>query len=223
MKCLTLDTTTGTCSIAVADETGLLAEYNFAHRMDLSRRLMPNIVSLLADCSLSLPQIELIGVSVGPGSFTGLRIGIVTAKTLAQVLGIPIAPVVGLDALAHAFDYLPNWTVCPMVKVRKGEVYYALYRSHSGGLARTSDYSVGSVEEVIRQVEGEAIFCGDAVAENAEALRTVGTISPASYPRASIIARLAVEKAASGETMDALSVLPFYMRKSTPEIRLEST
>ncbi|MCX6375956.1 MAG: tRNA (adenosine(37)-N6)-threonylcarbamoyltransferase complex dimerization subunit type 1 TsaB, partial [Armatimonadetes bacterium] len=121
MKCLALDTTTDVSSIALADESGIIAEYNFAHRMDLSRRLMPNIVALLTDCGMEMKDVEAIGVSIGPGSFTGLRIGVVTAKTLAQALSIPIAGVVTLDLLAHQFDYLPDAVICPLIKVRKGE------------------------------------------------------------------------------------------------------
>lgn len=152
MKCLALDTTTDISSIAVADESGVLAQYDFAHRMDLSRRLMPNIISMLKDCGLEMRDIEAVGVSIGPGSFTGLRIGVTTAKTLAQTLGIPIAGIVSLDLLAHQYDYLPDALICPLVKVRKGEVYYAFYRTADGSLERISEYAAGPIGEIIERL-----------------------------------------------------------------------
>ena len=149
MKCLALDTTTDISSIAVADESGLIAEHNFAHKMDLSRRLMPNVMALLKDCGLQMNDLQAVGVSLGPGSFTGLRIGVATAKTLAQALDLPIAGVVTLDLLAHQFDYLPEAVICPLIKVRRGEVYYAFYRASCGSIERLSEYSSGPIGNVI--------------------------------------------------------------------------
>lgn len=241
MKVLTLDTTTDTSSIAVADENNLLAEYNFAHKMDLSRRLMPNIVSMLKDCALRIKDLNCIGVSLGPGSFTGLRIGVATAKTLAQVLNIPIVGIITLDLLAYQFDYLPNATVCPLVKVRKGEVYWAFFNTCDGKIKQITDYSAGPINEVIKMAqslfphpkiesqksERRIIFCGDGVEDALEELskslgdRVVPASKWLSYPKASILARLTLEKIAAGETSDPLSLVPFYIRRSAPEMRLE--
>ncbi|HUV05805.1 MAG TPA: tRNA (adenosine(37)-N6)-threonylcarbamoyltransferase complex dimerization subunit type 1 TsaB [Armatimonadota bacterium] len=246
MLILALDTTTDTASLAVADEAVTLGESDFAHRMDLSRRLMPKIISLLKDCGLGMKDVEAIGVSLGPGSFTGLRIGVVTAKTLAQVLGVPISGIVSLDLLARQFDYLAQAVVCPLVKVRRGEVYYAFFRADRGSVERISDYDAGPIEKVIqfakdspplpRLGEGmevraglsEIIFCGDALDENLEALRQAlgELVIPAppwlSYPKASILAQLALKNIAQGKADDPLSLVPFYIRRSAPEMRLEA-
>ncbi|MDI6826962.1 MAG: tRNA (adenosine(37)-N6)-threonylcarbamoyltransferase complex dimerization subunit type 1 TsaB [Armatimonadota bacterium] len=241
MKILTLDTTTDTSSIAVADEDGLLAEYNFAHKMDLSRRLMPNVVSMLKDCGLKIKHINGIGVSLGPGSFTGLRIGVVTAKTLAQALNIPIVGITTLDLLAYQFDYLPNAIVCPLIKVRKGEVYWAFFHICNKKIEPITNYSAGPIDEVIvaakslfedqkiecNKQKSEIIFCGDGMKEAMETLiKSLGDlVIPASdwllYPKASILARLTAEKIAAGETSDPLSLVPFYIRRSAPEMRIE--
>jgi tRNA threonylcarbamoyladenosine biosynthesis protein TsaB len=248
MKCLALDTTTDVSSIALADESGLIAEYSFAHHMDLSRRLMPNIVALLTDCGMEIKDVEAIGVSIGPGSFTGLRIGVVTAKTLAQALSIPIAGVVTLDLLAHQFDYLPGTVICPLIKVRKGEVYYAFYRTTGAGIERITEYDSGPIAVVIEcalslagpsgrplgedsrsavsSLQSPVSFCGDALADNLflllDALGDRVVPSPAwlSYPKASILARLALEKISAGDADDPISLVPFYIRKSAPEERL---
>ncbi len=234
MKILTLDTTTDTSSIAVANEDYLLAEYNFAHKMDLSRRLMPNVVSMLKDCGLKIKHINGIGVSLGPGSFTGLRIGVITAKTLAQALNIPIVGIITLDLLAHQFDYLPNAIICPLIKVRKGEVYWAFFHIHSKKVEPITNYSAGPIDEVIAAAKSLSkdqkcgiIFCGDGMKEALETLiNSLGDlVIPASdwllYPKASILARLTLEKIAAGETSDPLSLVPFYIRRSAPEMRIE--
>ena len=230
MKCLAIDTTTDISSIAVADESCVLGEYNFAHHMDLSRRLMGNIKALLADCGMEMKDVEAVGVSLGPGSFTGLKIGVVTAKTLAQVLNVPIAGIVTLDLLAHQFDYLSDAVICPLIKVRKGEVYYAFFRTNRGNVEQISEYAAGAIDKVVEISRGmnavQIIFCGDALKDNLPALQDAlgDRVIPApawlSYPKASILAQLALKKIASGEADDLLSLVPFYIRRSAPEERL---
>ena len=231
MCILALDTTTDICSIAVAEDERLLGEHNFAHSMDLSRRLMPNIVSLLEDSGLEVKDVQGIGVCLGPGSFTGLRIGITTAKTLAQVLKVPIAGVVTLDLLAHQFDYLPETLICPLIKVRKGEVYYAFYQANRGSLERISEYESGPVQDIVHSSlltpHSSLIICGDGVKDNLalleDSLGDRAVIAPPwlSYPKASILARLAYDMILREETADPISLMPFYIRKSAPEVRLE--
>ena len=244
MKCLALETTTDVSSIALADESGLIAEHSFAHHMDLSRRLMPNVMALLADCGMEMKDVQAIGVSIGPGSFTGLRIGVVTAKTLAQALNVPIAGIVTLDLLAHQLDFLPDALICPLIKVRKGEVYFAFYHAAGGSLDRLSEYEAGPITDVIEAahrvrsagpksalftLQSAIVFCGDALQANvstlSDALGKQAVPAPdwLSYPKASILARLALEKIASGEADDPISLVPFYIRKSAPEQRMEAS
>jgi tRNA threonylcarbamoyladenosine biosynthesis protein TsaB len=231
MHILSLDTTTDVSSIAVTNSGVLLAEYNFSHHMDLSRRLMPGIIHILKDCSLELEDLDAIGVSIGPGSFTGIRIGVVTAKTLAQTLGIPAAGVVSLDILAHAFGYLPGAVICPIIKVRKGEVYYAFYKAKKGTVERITEYGALPVSDLAQEAEkinGKTIiFCGDALEtagpELEDALCGRAVFAPAwlSYPQASVLSKIAREELLSGRAGDIRSVAPYYIRKSAPEARLE--
>lgn len=235
MRCLALDTSTDISSIAISDGAEILGEHNFRHHMDLSQRLMPNIMNLLKDSKLAMSDIEAVGVSLGPGSFTGLRIGVVTAKTLAQTLGIPITGIVTLDLLAHQFDYHLGALVCPLIRVRKGEVYYAFYRTGAGTIDRLTEYEAGPIDDVVRLVLQSAVcglqpdrilFCGDALEANLPALteglgdRVVPAPDWLSYPKASILCRLAVEKIEAGEASDPFSLVPFYIRRSAPEMRL---
>ncbi|MHB0999861.1 MAG: tRNA (adenosine(37)-N6)-threonylcarbamoyltransferase complex dimerization subunit type 1 TsaB [Armatimonadota bacterium] len=231
MKCLALDTTTTISSIAIADEKGMMAEYNFAHHMDLSRRLMPDIVTMLKDNGMEMNDVEAIGVSLGPGSFTGLRIGVVTAKSLAQVLDVPIVGIPSLDLLAYQFEHMRGSMICPIVKVRKSEVYYSFFRAHGDSLERVSGYEAETVEMLISQAKEfgaeKIIFCGDALADNAPTLidglgeQAVLTPQWLSYPKASLLAIKALKMISAGDIPDPATVLPFYIRKSTPEIRYD--
>jgi tRNA threonylcarbamoyladenosine biosynthesis protein TsaB len=236
MKCLALDTTTDVCSLALADESGLIAGYDFAHKMDLSRRLMPNVVSMLKDCGLETKDVQAVGVSIGPGSFTGLRMGVTTAKTLAQALNIPIVGIVTLDLLAQQFDYLPDGIICPLIKVRKGEVYYAFYHASGGTVARMSEYAAAPITDVIKHAlehsalctpHSALVFAGDALEQNlptlCDALGDRAVPAPAwlRYPKASILARLALQRISSGQADDFITLVPFYIRKSAPEQRLD--
>lgn len=231
MNILALDTTTNYSSAAVSREDRLLAEYDFAHNRDLSSRLMGILLHLLRDSGLTMKDLNAVAVSIGPGSFTGLRIGVVTAKSLAQALDIPIVGVTSLDLLAYQFDYLPNQLVCPIIRVRKGEVYSALYRSHISGMERLTEYLAEPIDTLLDRCDdaegGRIVFCGDALDENREAIearlkdRVIATPARFSFPNASVLAALGLRKITNGESLDYSSLVPFYIRKSTPEIRLE--
>jgi tRNA threonylcarbamoyladenosine biosynthesis protein TsaB len=185
---------------------------------------------MLKDCSLELEDLDAVGVSVGPGSFTGIRIGVVTAKTLAQTLEIPAAGVVSLDILARAFSNQPDEVICPIIKVRKGEVYHAFYKAESGEVRRLTEYAALPVADLAREaakMDEAIIFCGDALPaagpELEGVLRERAVFAPEwmCYPRASVLAGIAREDMLSGRSGDTFSVVPYYIRKSAPEARLE--
>lgn len=222
MICLAIETTTDISGIALADGEKVLAEHEFAHEMNLSRRLMPNIEALLAGCGFETRDLQGVGVSLGPGSFTGIRIGVTTAKTLAQALEIPIVGEVSLDLLAREFG---DSLVCPLVKVHRGEVYYAFYRKE-----RITDYAASPIDELIAkssEFKGEIVFCGDALAIHAETLvKELGeraVVSEITHPNAAILAQIAARKIENGGGEDPLELKPFYLRRPTPEIRLDNS
>ncbi|HSR10897.1 MAG TPA: tRNA (adenosine(37)-N6)-threonylcarbamoyltransferase complex dimerization subunit type 1 TsaB, partial [Thermodesulfobacteriota bacterium] len=143
MIVLALETATLAGSVALVDagdgETGrrIIGENTLSNPETHSARLMPGIDRLLKEASLTIRDIGGIAVSIGPGSFTGLRIGVATAKGLAYALGIPVAGVPTLDALAATRPFSPD-PVCPVLDARKKEVYAALFRCNgAGGLEKT--------------------------------------------------------------------------------------
>jgi tRNA threonylcarbamoyladenosine biosynthesis protein TsaB len=124
---LCFDTTSRDASIAVLRDEEILLEYNFSSRDDLSAMMIPSLEFLLRSLGLQVPQIDLFGVAVGPGLFTGIRVGLATLKGLNFTGGKPMVGVNTLEALAFKFADTQR-TIVPMIDARKGEVYLGAYR-----------------------------------------------------------------------------------------------
>src|SRR5207237_1708183 len=121
------------------------------------------IAYLLEQLDLSLDQLSAIGVGRGPGVFTGLRVGVTTAKVMAQALRIPLIAVPSLDLLAFEVRYTDRLVV-PVLDARRGEVFYATYRQVPGGVQRLSDYEIGTPEDLGAELGAkgeEVLLIGD--------------------------------------------------------------
>ncbi len=161
MLMLAIDTAQEIGALAIANDYELIAEYHFRHKNSTLRRIVPDIEGLLSDACYSPSDLNAIVVSLGPGSFTGLRIGVTVAKTLAYVLKIPIVGVGTLDALARGVAPTGTDLICPMIHARANEVYWAMFNSL--GDVRLSDYRVSTVNEVLEEAENRGVpvyFCG---------------------------------------------------------------
>ncbi|PYM04330.1 MAG: tRNA (adenosine(37)-N6)-threonylcarbamoyltransferase complex dimerization subunit type 1 TsaB, partial [Candidatus Rokuibacteriota bacterium] len=139
MKVLGLETATLAGGAALIDGDRIVGEYTLNIRVTHSERVMAAVDRLLTDAGWRPSDLEGLAVSIGPGSFTGLRIGVSTAKGLALALGLAVVPVPTLDALAAGLPFaaLP---VCPILDARKGEVYASLYRWDGGAMRREWEY-----------------------------------------------------------------------------------
>lgn len=221
--------TAGPCgSVALVCPGRCLGEYSLNTETTHSRRLLAGVEWLLDQTSLSWEHIDAIGVSLGPGSFTGLRIGLATAKGLCLATGKPLLGVAGLDGLASQipFSTLP---VCPVVDARKKEIYTALYHCHSSGTPiRTSNISVMAPERLAEVISGPTIFIGDALPLYGGMLRQLlpgfARLAPAEicYARASAIGCVALRHFAAGEFLDPATAVPIYVRSSDAELHLGS-
>ena len=129
---LAVDTTTPSGSVALLRGYELVAEVNQDSLATFSQRLLPSIRFLLESNELAIQDVEGFAVTVGPGSFTGIRIGLSTIKSLAYPSGKPIAPVSTLEALAKKIQYPQNRLICPLLNAKKNEVYAALFESGEG-------------------------------------------------------------------------------------------
>lgn len=173
MLFLALDTTTTVCGVALGDEQNVLAEAFLNVRKTHSERLMPLIVSLLEDAGLQKESLEGVAVSMGPGSFTGLRIGVATARGLAQGLEIPVVGVRTLDALAEACPFF-HGLICPVLDARKDQVYTALYRGGEEGPHVAEEATALSLRELLVKLESrheEVLFLGDGVEKGRQQLK----------------------------------------------------
>lgn len=226
MLVLGIDTTTLVGSIGLIEEKSTLAEYTLNIKRTHSERLLPALSSLLKDAGVTIQDVDLISVSQGPGSFTGVRIGVTTANSLAQGAQKPLVGVCSLDVLAHNLVNVQG-LVCPILDARKQEVYTALYRgAGQGQLTKLLDYQAMSLEPLVEQIQERAediYFLGDGVKVYGDFLqkclgeRYKTIASNLLLPRGSTVAQLGLEKWQKGEGGAGL-VEPLYLRKSEAEL-----
>jgi len=224
MIILGIETATMTGSLALMDDNRLISEYTLNMKTTHSSRLMPAFDMILNDSCIDKNDINGIAVSIGPGSFTGLRIGLATAKGLAFGLNIPLAGVPTLDALAYNLPYA-MYQVCPILDARKNEVYASLYRFENGFIMRKSPYQVLPPEDLSSQINEKTILLGDGVdvykSFFEEKLGELVTFAPDAQrlPRASVVAEIGLEKLKNGEAIDISSSEPLYIRHADAEIK----
>ncbi len=225
---LGIETTCPTGGVALVSLEGVLAETNLTSSRTHSNRLLPALEWLLQQTGVVLSQIDLIGVSCGPGSFTGIRIGLATGKGLAFGLGIPVASVPTLDALAHGIHPCPGTVACPLLDARRGQVYGGVYVPDGSGKGwrLTGDYFSVAPGEVARRLpgEGRVLFLGDGACKYSKKLEELFgeracLLDPLRfYPRAATVGALAlargVVKATDGGEDSAAAI---YVRASEAE------
>lgn len=215
MLTLGLDTATAACTVALAEDGQVLAERTEVNPRAHATRLMPLVAAVFADAGR--PKTALAGVAcgVGPGSFTGLRIGLATAKALAVALGVPCAAVGTLHAIAHGVAGLCS----PLLDAKRGDVYAGLYRDGAEVLAPRLVPLTEWLADLDRRRDGAPVtFGGDVPAAQ---LPAWGLAAAAPLPRGAAVALLgaAALRAGHGRVPEALN--PLYIRKSEAEILWE--
>jgi len=223
MRILALETATLAGSAALLDGGRVIGLSLLDIALTHSERLMAMVDRLLQDSGSDVGRLEGLAVSVGPGSFTGLRVGIATVKGLALALGLPIAAVPTLDALASNLPFA-DVPVCPLLDARKGEVYLSLYRWRGGRMERQWDYVALPPRAAAARLEAPVVVLGDGVPACLPFLEPLGTglrVAPASHtaPSAAVVGLLGHAMLASGETVAAESLEPLYLRPSEAELK----
>jgi universal bacterial protein YeaZ len=222
MLILALDTATLVSSVALTTSDRLVAEITLQTRKTHSERLMPHIEQLLGLADTDKTAIDAIAVSVGPGSFTGLRIGLATGKALAYALGIPLVGVPTLAALAFGCA-VPGALVAPTMDAQKGNIYVALYGWQADGLKELMPPTVMHHTEAAARLaahSGQTLILGEAAALYSDTFRTAGLALAAPHvvmPRAGNVALLGAQLIAAGVRHDAMTLEPFYIRRSEAE------
>ena len=217
MRVLALETSTLAGGVALVDGERLVAEYVLDVSVTHSERLMVAVDRVLADARWAPRDLEGLAVSIGPGSFTGLRIGVSTAKGLASALGVPIAAVPTLDAMAAALPWAAL-AVCPVLEARRGEVYASLYRHDGDGLRREWEYLALSPEELAARLTEPTLLIGDGAAgiTSPHARRPP---PPPRVPSPACVAVLGRERLRLGDSVAAAELTPLYLRPSQAELR----
>jgi tRNA threonylcarbamoyladenosine biosynthesis protein TsaB len=226
---LALDTTTRVCSAAIGDTERVWAEYLLNTDNTHSQRLMPLIISLLKDAGVHKSRLQGVAVCVGPGSFTGIRIGMATAKGLCQGLNIPVVGVMTLDALAEACIF-HRGLICPVLNARKNQVYTALYRGGPEGPVMVEGAAAISVEELCCKLDAyheEIIFLGDYPVNIGEILRAAFGERCWEMPyssrlnRASLVLHRGARMWAENGSISTYAIKPFYIRIPEAERKLQ--
>lgn len=223
MLVLGIETATMTGGVALANDERIISEYTLNVRTTHTARLMPALDQILRDSSIDKREIDGIAISLGPGSFTGLRIGMATAKGLALGLDIPLLGVPTLDALARNVPFAA-YQICTVLDARKKEIYYSLYRCSP--LQRQVPYQVVSPEKLVSQIDEKTIFLGDALSAYggliSENLGDLALFAPYAqrFPRAATVAEMGLAKLKAGEHLDVAFVEPIYIRESDAEMSL---
>lgn len=213
MKLLSIDTSTDYLSVAVTDGAKVIARIHKKAPRSHSSLLMPTIAGALLRARTGLKKIDGFCIGVGPGSFTGLRIGVATVKGLAIVTGKPIVAVPTFDAIAMNAKRLPG-VICPVLDARKAKVYASLYRSDGkGSVRRISRYILLGASELLKRCEGydNLYFLGDYADKMAGLLTHARDFGPRWHPRSEEIASIGLDLYNRGKFVSAQKLEPMYL------------
>jgi tRNA threonylcarbamoyladenosine biosynthesis protein TsaB len=232
MRVLGIDTATRRVGVVLASSDGILGRIELDGPIDgkaprHAEALAPAIATLCERAGVGFEQLSAVAVGVGPGMFTGLRVGVTTAKVLAQALRIPAIPIPSLDLLAFPLRHA-HALIVPTIDARRHELYYALYRPVPGGVQRISDYEIGTPEDLACELEArgeETILCGDGMLRFLSTFSDLDRVEYAGVahtaPSLSALAELAVGRYQREEFCAPADVLPLYLRKSDAEISFD--
>lgn len=228
MIILGIETATGQVGCAIGGVEGALASFHMARGRRHAETLAPAIQFVCRQAQVELSEVSAVAVDIGPGLFTGLRVGIATAKAMAQALRVPMIGLPSLDLLAFPARHSSRLIV-PVIDARRGEIFSALYRQVPGGLQRLTDYSVGTAEDLAAELLARAeehLLIGDGALRYADKLNAIdegeiGTVGE-SYPSAAALVELAHPRAIREEFVQPWELEPLYLRKADAEINWEA-
>jgi tRNA threonylcarbamoyladenosine biosynthesis protein TsaB len=222
---LAADTSSPSGSLAILRDEELIAERSETSAEAYSSRMFRHLETLLQETSLTLDQFDLFAVVTGPGSFTGLRVGLAAAKAWAEVYKKPIAAISGLEAVAAQGRSAAS-VVVPVLDARRAQVYFGFYRSAPGGRVLDGEERVANREELLEALTAlarECSFCivtpepnvvSGMLSHFEPGLAEFEVVSPFLAPAAG---RLGFRRAQRGQVTDALSLDANYVRRSDSE------
>jgi len=226
MLVLGIDTTTLSCSVAVANSDKVLAEYSLQSKKTHSEKLLPLIDAVVRTAGCKPGDLEGVAVSIGPGSFTGLRIGIATARALGQTLNIPLAGISTLEVLAAQIPFF-HGLISPILDARRQQVYNAIFCAGEKPTRLVDERAIG-LNDLLAELAGmdeRVLFIGDGVSVHRRIIQTVlgeaACFLPpeGNYIRAATVARLGLSVLNLKQGKSYLELMPSYIRHSEAEVK----
>jgi tRNA threonylcarbamoyladenosine biosynthesis protein TsaB len=187
--------------------------------------LVPAIGFTCQQADIALDEISVVAVDVGPGLFTGLRVGLATAKALAHALRVPVIGIASLDLVAFPVRYTSRMIVT-VLDARRGELYYAYYRQSPGGVQRVSDYLLGTPDDIVSELlavsHQDLLLVGDGALRYRDRFSDIRNVEFAeqwlAHPSAAPLVQLAHARALREDWVNPWDLEPLYLRKPDAEI-----
>lgn len=227
MLVLGIDTATQQVGVAIGGHEGPIASFHVAKGRRHAETLVPAVQFVCRQARVELDELAAVAVDVGPGLFTGLRVGVATAKALAQALRVPMIGVPSLDLLAFGVRHSPR-VIGAVIDARRAEVFYAFYRHVPGGVQRLAAPRVGSPDDVASEIVAggsEYLLVGDGALRYRDRFEDVARVelggTAHAYPSAEALVQLAHAQALREEFVQPSEVAPLYLRKADAEINWE--
>ena len=222
MIVLAIESATESVGVSLASSDGVLASVEISRGRRHAESIVPCVQFVCERAELELAEVGAIAVDVGPGLFTGMRVGIATAKSLSMALGIPMVPMTSLEVLAVG-ESTTDEIIVPVVDVRKSEVFWAMYRRSDHGVELLHQPTVGSVDDLISDLmarDQPAVCIGDGAQRYREDITAGFTcvIGDVRHPSAAVLAVEGVRRAVREETVDERLVEPVYLRQPDAQI-----
>lgn len=205
MKLLGIDTSTKYLGVALVEGEKTLAAFRDKGGLNHSTLLVPAIDEVLGKSALKLKDLDAIAISIGPGSFTGLRIGVAAVKAINLATGVRLVAVPTLDVIAYNFVSEKERVLCPVIDAKKGKIYACFYE----GRRRLTDYMLTDIEEVLKMINKPTFIFGDVDKYAVDNW----------YPRAEVVAKLGLEKARRKEFAEADKLAPMYMHSMYCQVK----
>lgn len=233
MITLGVDTSTDSLAVSLIDGKKILADYNSAAALRHSALLVPAIEKALKRAGINIKNIDLFSIGIGPGSFTGLRVGITAVRALAIALDKPLMGVPTMDVIAHnGLMYLrrtklPNGKVkiCPVLDAKRKQVYACIYEHDDVNIIRKTDYLLEPVEKLVKRLKGPVLFLGDAASLYKTELQHKRSLKARFFngknwlPKASVVARLALVEYNKGRSDNPYDLVPLYLYARDCQVR----
>ena len=224
MIVLGIETSTPQVGCAVGGAEGVIAAFQATRGRRHAETLTPAIEFVLREAQIELGEVRVVAVGIGPGLFTGLRVGVTTAKAIALALRVPMVGLSSLDLLAFPLRFSPRLIV-PVIDAKRGEVFTASYRHVPGGVQQLSPPAVMSPADLASELEAqgdETLVAGDGALRYAEVFRDLaqvelGTVGSA-YPSASALVELAQPRVLREEFVHSSEIHPLYLRTADARI-----